>query len=139
MYQRKQIGEELFLLVQSAPGNTRTPTAPTAAATFRIYTEAGVNVLNGSLPPIERYGVTGLFAFMQRLTSAFSTGRHYIRYQYAISGTNYVKLAAFEALAGGSSSGTVISMAYLDRPDGNDWLVCQTDSGATTINRGPRI
>ena len=136
---RKQVGEEIHLSVQTR-NPSRTPTASTAAPTFRIYSDAGTNVLNGSLPPTERYAVTGLFEFAQRLTSAFSAGRYFVRYQYAISGTNYCPpIDFFEVLAGGSSSGTVISMAYLDRPDGNDWIVTQTDSGATTINRGPHV
>lgn len=133
---RKRLGEQIRLGVQCAPGNTRTPTAPDAAPTFRIYTEAGVNVVNGSLPPREKFTVTGLFEYMRQLNSLFSTGRHYVRYQYAISSTNYVALDAFEIVTGGDTGGQVISMEFLDTP-ASDWILFQTDSGNTGINRGP--
>lgn len=134
---RKLLGSEIRLGVQCRDGN-RTPNAPTAAPTYRVYTEAGTNVVNGSLPPTERYTTTGLFEYMLPLNTSFSTGRHYVRYAYAISGTNYVDFDAFEVVAGGNTAGTFTSLFFLDKPD-SDWVVGITDQGTVSLNRGPRI
>lgn len=136
---RKQVGESIFLNVQCR-STSKVPTAPDAAPTFRVYSEAAANVINGSLPPIERYASTGYFGYMLRLSSLFAVGRYFVRYQYAISTAIRVPaIDFFEVLAGGNSTGQVISMSYLDRPDLNDFLLIQTDSGATQIKRGPHL
>lgn len=135
---RRVLGDEISLAVQCKNGSG-TPSAPTAAPTYRVYTEAGTNVVNGSLPPIERYTATGLFGRMLPLNSSFSTGRHYVRYAYAISGTNYVDTECFEVVAGGNVSGQHIAMHYIERPDGQDWILTQTDQASVTLNRGPRL
>ncbi len=133
---RKFLGEEIRIGCQCAAG--RVPGAPTAAPTYRVYTEAGVNVVNGSLPPTERYITTGLFEYMLPLNASFSAGRHFVSYRWTISGTQYAAIDSFQITAGGSTNGMVNSMFFLDRPDG-DWITVQTDSGGTKINRGPHI
>lgn len=134
---RKQVGNEIRIGVQTVNGS-RTPTAPDAAPTYRVYTEAGTLVTNGSLPPTERYTTTGLFEYMLPVYSLFSTGRHWVRYDWIISGTHYAGIDSFEVLAGGNTAGCFISMMFLDRPDA-DWIVGQTDAGTTSINRAPRL
>ena len=138
MYRHRQfLGHEQRIGVQCRDGN-RTPGAPTAAPTFRVYNESGTNIVNGSLPPTERYTTTGLHEYMLPLNSSFSAGRYFVRYAYAISGTNYVDFDAFEVLAGGDAKGSEISVFFLDRPD-SDWIISTVDQGAVTLNRGPRV
>lgn len=135
---RNPKGVHVQIGVQCRTGS-RVPTAPTAAPTFRVYFEDGTLVASGSLPPTERYQTAGLHQYMLFLGTAFSTaGRYYVRYAYAISGTNYVDMDSFEVLANGATGGMVNSIYFLDRPD-SDWIVATTDSGGTPINRGPRI
>ena len=135
---RKILGDEIMLAVQCR-NSSKAPSAPTAAPTMKIYTAAGVLVLSRSIPPIEKNTATGLFGIMQPLNSSFSAGRHYARYTYAISGTDYVDLDAFEILAGGNASGQYISLFHLDRPDGVDFVLGQIDQGGVVVNRGPKI
>lgn len=135
---RSRLGQEIRIGVQCRNGS-RTPSAPTAAPTYRIYSEAGgAAVVTGSLPPTERYVTTGLFEYMQRLTSSFSAGRYYVLYGYAVSGTNYVDFDAFEVVAGGNVNGMFQSLFHLDRPD-SDWIIGVLDSGTVSINRGPHV
>lgn len=135
---RSRLGREIRIGVQCRNAS-RTPSAPDAAPAYRIYSEAaGAAVVTGSLPPTERYTATGLFEYMQRLTSAFATGRYYVRYTYAVSSTQFVDFDSFEVTAGGDVSGMVNSMFFLDRPD-SDWIVATLDSGTVTINRGPKL
>ncbi len=135
---RSRLGQEIRIGVQCRNGS-RTPSAPDAAPTFRIYPEAaGAAVITGSLPPTERYTATGLFEYMQRLTSAFSAGRYYVRYAYAISAVQYVDFDAFEVTAGGNTAGMFLSLMFLDRPD-SDWIIGQLDMGTISINRGPHV
>lgn len=134
---KKNLGTEIRIGVQCRNGS-RTPSAPTAAPTYRVYTEAGVNVVNGSLPPTEKASTTGLFEYMLPLNSSFSTGRHYVRYAYAISGTSYADMDAFEVLAGGDATGMYNALFSLDQASGSDWLLGTTDMGKIILNRGPR-
>ena len=134
---RKILGDEIRIGVQCRNGS-RTPGAPTAAPTYRVYDETGTLVTSGSLPPTERYAVTGLFEYMLRLISPFTTGRYHVRYAYAISGTNYAALDSFEIQPSGNAGGQILSMLYLDRPDA-DWIVATTDQGTVSLNRGPRL
>lgn len=133
MYRGRGIlGDELFLGVQCSD-------APDAAPEMRIYTEAGVLVTTKQLPPLDR-SATGLFGYMLPLGTGFSTGRHYARYTYAVSGDQRSELDAFEILPGGHADGQIISMAFLERPDGNDWIIAQDDMGTgPRIFRGPRV
>ena len=137
---RKALGEEIKLTVQCTTAS-RVPTAPDQAPTYRVYTEAGVLVTNGSLPPTERYQATGLFEYMLPLNSSFSTGRYFVRYAYVISSVTLVPeyQDSFEIVAGGSTDGMINSMFYLDRPDGKDFILSSTDMGTLGASRGPRI
>lgn len=130
-------GKHIPLGVQCRNGS-RTPVAPDQAPTFRVYSESGgAAALSGSLPPTERYTTAGLHEYAQFLNTSFATaGRYYVRYAYAISGTQYVDFDAFEVLAGGTSGGMVNSLFFLDRPD-SDWIITQSDSGNANSNRGP--
>lgn len=135
---RKPLGSEIRIGVQCRNGS-RTPLAPDAAPTYRVYAEAGGSaVATGSLPPTERYQTTGLFEHMLPLNSTFAAGRYYVRYAYAISATNYVDVDSFEVLASGDANGMFNSLFFLDRPAGQDWLLGVTDQGVVTLNRGPR-
>jgi hypothetical protein len=115
------------------------PSAPTAAPTMSIYTDDGTLVLSRSIPPLLRYTQTGLFHYDQPLNSSFSTGRYVVRFDYVVSGSNRAALGCFVVRAGGHTSGQHIAMAYIDRPDQNDWIVTQTDQGSVKIHRGPSL
>ena len=134
---RYQLGKHLPIGVQCVNA-TRVPSAPTAAPSFRIYKHDATFIIAGSLPPTERYLATGLFEYRQFLTAAFSVGWYYVRYTWAVLGVNFAAFDAFEVVAGGSAGGQINSMFFLDRTDG-DWIVTQSDSGNTNINRGPRL
>ena len=134
----KVLGDEIFLGVQCVNASG-TPTAPDAAPTMHIATAAGVKVLSKSIPPQDKFNATGWFGYMQPLNSSFSTGRHFVRYSWAISSTQFVLVDHFEILAGGSTDGQYVSLFYLDRPDGQDYVLGQTDQGTMTVNRGPHV
>lgn len=136
---RKILGDEIYLGVQCVNASG-TPTAPDAAPTMHICTSAGVKVLSKQIPPQDKFSATGWFGYMQPLNSSFATGRYFVRYSWAISSTTYTTQPdTFEIVAGGSSYGQYVSMFYLDRPDGNDFFLGQTDQGSVTVNRGPRV
>lgn len=135
---RKILGDEILLGVQCKSAGT--PTAPDAAPTMKIYTEAGAAVLSKAIPPLDRYSATGLFEYMQPLNSSFAAGRYFVRYTYVISGaTKAAPIDSFEIVAGGSADGMYNALFYLDRPDGNDWVLGTTDQGTLTNNRGPHV
>lgn len=134
---REKLGADIRIGVQCRDGN-RTPQAPTAAPTFRVYTEGGTLVTSGTVPPTERYQTTGLHEFMLPLNALFSTGRQYVRYLYAISGVNYVDVDVFEIVGGGNVAGSFNQLFHLDRPD-SDWIIGVTEQGNVSLNRGPRI
>ena len=133
------LGDEIMLGCSCDPGNG-VPTAPDSAPTMRIYDSTGTLVVGKTIPPLDKFSSTGLFSYMQPLNSSFATGRYVVRYSYVISGTTYTpEFDVFEIVAGGNAAGQGISMFYLDRPDQNDFILAQTDSGSLTISRGPRI
>lgn len=136
---RAVIGAEIMLGCSCDPGNG-VPTAPDSAPTMSVYTEAGALVASKQIPPLDQFSSTGLFEYMLPLNSSFSVGRHVVRYSFVISGTTYTTdLDTFEIVAGGDNSGQFLSLFYLDRPDGNDFILGQTEMGSLTIGRGPKV
>jgi len=132
---RKVLGDEIPLGVQCT-STSGVPSAPTAAPVMTIYSDAGTKIVQKSLPPSDKYGATGLFGVNQPLNSSFATGRYWVLYTYAVSGNNRNALDSFEVVGGGSTSGQRIAMAWMDRPDGNDWLISQTNQGSIQMDRG---
>jgi len=137
---RKPLGTEIPLYVQCT-STAGAPTAPDAAPTMKIYAQGGGSpVVSKSLPPLERYTATGLFRYMQMLTSAFSAGLYYVRFDYQTSGTAKSAQGTFEVTAGGDANGMVNSAFFLDRPgSGQDWILFTTDGGQVSLNRGPNV
>lgn len=133
------LGDEVPLGVQCVNGSG-VPSAPTSAPTMQIYTSAGTAVLSKQIPPQDQYSATGWFGYKQALNSSFATGRYYVRYEYDVGGTTYAgEVDAFEIVDGGSTDGQILSMFFLDRPDGNDYMLVQTDQGTLGVNRGPKV
>lgn len=106
---------------------------------MKIYTATGTAVVSKQIPPEDKFSATGWFGYMQPLNSLFTAGRHFVRYTWAISSTQYVETDCFEIVAGGDDDGQILSMFYLDRPDNNDFVLSSTDQGNTNINRGPHV
>lgn len=119
-----------------------TPTAPDSAPTMKIYTATGTSsVVSKSIPPRDKFNSTGYFEYQQPLNSLFSTGLYYVLYTWTISSTTYTQadVDVFRIVAGGDNTGSVISMFYLDRPDGNDFILAQLDMGSVVWHRGPSV
>lgn len=134
---RFALGREIPLYVQCT-STAGVPTAPDAAPTMLIYAQGGgAAIINKRIPPLERYTATGLFQYMQMLTSSFSAGLYYVTFRYAISGTQKAAQGTFEVVAGGDSTGMYNSLFFLDRPS-TDWILGTLDSGSITLNRGPK-
>lgn len=133
----KVLGDEIELSVLCRVGNIAV--TPDAAPTVDVYTETGTQVISLSIPPRNKYGITGLFTYMLPLTSLFSTGRHVVRKTFISSGQEYLApLEYFDIKAGGNASGQFIALGFLERP-GGDFLVGQVDAGALVVNRGPKL
>lgn len=137
---RAPLGREIPLYVQCT-STAGAPTAPDAAPTMKIYAQGGGSpVVSKTIPPLERYTATGLFQYMQMLTSAFSAGLYYVRFDYLVSATAKAAQGTFEVTAGGDANGMVNSLFFLDRPgSGQDWLLATLDSGTVSLNRGPKV
>lgn len=136
---RTIVGAEI-LLGCSCDHGTGVPTAPDAAPTMRVYNESGTLVVSKQIPPLDRFTATGLFQYMLPITSAFSTGRHIVRYDYLIGAITHVAdLDTFEVVDGGDDDGQFLSLFYLDRPDGQDFILGMTEQGSLTISRGPKV
>lgn len=137
---RTIIGAELLLGCSCDP-STGTPASPDSAVMMKVYANDGTLMFNNRIPPLDKFAATGIFAYMLPITSAYSVGRYVVRYSYAISGITYVpdQLDVFEVVDGGDNAGQFLSLFYLDRPDGQDFILGQTEQGSLTISRGPQV
>lgn len=136
---RKALGEEILLSVQCLDSNLA-PVAPDSAPTMTVRDNAGTVVRSLAIPPLDRYGTTGMFAYMLPLNSAFATGRHFVQYSYVVSGTTCVEDPdVFEIVGGGDENGMKNAMFCDDRPDQRDFILTSTDMGTLAANRGPKI
>lgn len=131
-----QLGDHVPLRLQCHAA-VAVPVAPTACPDFRVYKDAGTSaILTGSLPIMDKAGVTGLFGGDIFLDAAFSTGAYVVRYTWASGGVTKSALDTFEVADGGDARGTPISMHFFEQR-GQTNIVWQTDGGCLVAGRGP--
>ena len=131
------LGEEVPIRVQCRNGSG-VPANPTAAPQAKIYDAAGTLKETKSLYPIDKYGETGWFETKVFLGAGYATGQHWARVTYTATVAKCV-LRTWMVLASGDTGGQYISLFHLDRPDGRDFVLGQTDAGSVTVNRGPKV
>lgn len=132
------LGSQLRLTVQCTAAGV--PTAPDSAPTLKVYTDTGTLVRSLTVPPQDQTNATGLFGYLLPLNSSYSTGKHFALWSWVISSTTYTReLDHFEIVAGGHADGMLNAMFYLDRPDGNDWILTTSEQGVQRVHRGPQV
>lgn len=133
-----RLGDRLPLRVQTHNADGA-PVTPDACPTVDIYDSAGTKVVTAKAIPIQdRYGTTGLFFDHLLLDGTFSTGQYLVRYKWAASGYDGVRISQFRVIAGGNVRGQYVSMTFYPRPFAK-FLVGQTDSGTIERVRNPKF
>lgn len=134
---RYQLGDWVPLRIQATNGSL-TPTLPDDCPLMAVYSAAGSKVVEKKIPVLERYAVTGLFAFRLFLDGSYSAGSYMVKYQWLISSAPFIEVNTFEIVAGGHVDGSAIASAWYERPHGK-FLVRQMDSHKLVEGRNPRI
>ena len=131
-----QIGDILTLLLwcRTAAG---APVTPDSAPTITIW--AGGNKIEFKKMPTVP-GTSGTI-FLYNLflgTSDFEPGKHYVVYEWLVSGVIKGKTDVFEIVTGGNLDGQGISMHFFRQP-ASDFVLVQEMSGRVLRRKNPSM
>lgn len=131
-----QLGDWIPFYLQCRD-SSRTPVAPTAQPTAKVYTSGGTLKATVNLPVARKKTVdVGFFGCAHRLSSLYATGNYVVIYEYAHGGNTYRKTDMFSVVGGGNSNGNVVASYTLTRPEAT-YVVFQDDDGTVYQGRGP--
>jgi len=111
---------------------------PDDAPTATIYDEDGTAVVSELKISLGDRGHTGWFEREYLLGSGFSTGAHFILYEWEESASARATIDHFTILPGGNANGAYEALAFVDAP-GADYVVGQTADGDLELRRGPYL
>ena len=114
------------------------PVAPDAAPSIDVYSSTAKVLAAKTIPPIDRYGLTGLFGLRLFLDARYAAGLYTVVYRWVSGSFKGTQLDDFEVLPGSSADGTPIATYLYKRPHA-DFLVQQLDSGELLRGRNPTL
>lgn len=136
-----QVGDRLPLTLQAvAPSiGAGSPLAVSLVTSMvaKTYNSAGTLKATVNIPIKDRHKETSFFQDSHLLDATnYSVGRYNIVYQVTGAGTVFQTSECFDVVAGGDGDGQVISMANVQRPEGQHVLY-ETESGDLNAGRKP--
>jgi hypothetical protein len=134
---RYQLGVEIPLGILTVNGSSL-PSFPTTAPLVEVWSATAQVIPGRKMPVVDRFGTTGLFGLNLFLDARFSAGMYTAIYRYTVGSYQGQEEDVFEVVAGGDPAGSVIAMAYYDRPHAK-FCVMQLDSGRLISRRNPRV
>lgn len=131
-----QIGGIVPLLVWTRDANG-TPTVPDTAPLATIW--RGTLKIEDLRLSVAPSGLTGLFLYPLFLGDTdYATGKHFVAYEYELSGNKMTGEACFEIADGGHFDGQGLSIHFLRQP-GGDFVLQQTRSGRVLRRKNPSV
>ncbi len=133
---RYRQGEPIMLTVLCTDGDD-VAFEPGAPPVVKVYNDAAVQQLLGSMALLDRYRQPGWCGYRWRLAGQ-GVGHYSVSFQYLAGLATFTKTAVFEVVKGGHPDGAVLAMHHYERPHAA-FLVHQTESGTRVFGRNPSV